>query len=150
MLARFELDEADLLFCEDLDRLPCGSAPERAADAGELTDIADALGLPSLGAHRPPHPGRRDRAASLGRSRRVSGTAETHGERGRPDIYRDRRGLKIHHADLAAFRTDLEHAFDALAERYYLHLQVRAEDNSGTRRDPREVRGRQGRLTPLA
>ena len=40
-----------------------------------------------------------------------------------PDIYRDRRGLKIHHSDLSAFSTQLEAAFDTLAERYYVHLK---------------------------
>ena len=40
-----------------------------------------------------------------------------------PDIYRDRRGLKIHHSDLSAFSAELEAAFDTLAERYYLHLK---------------------------
>jgi len=40
-----------------------------------------------------------------------------------PDIYRDRRGLKIHHGDLGAFRAELEKAFDTIAERYYLHLK---------------------------
>ena len=40
-----------------------------------------------------------------------------------PDIYRDRRGLKIHHSDLSAFSAELEAAFDSLAERYYVHLK---------------------------
>jgi hypothetical protein len=40
-----------------------------------------------------------------------------------PDIYRDRRGLKVHHTDLAAFRRALEDAFDVVAERYYVHLK---------------------------
>ena len=30
-------------------------------------------------------------------------------------------GLKIHHTDLSSFSAELERAFDALAERYYLH-----------------------------
>ena len=41
-----------------------------------------------------------------------------------PDIYRDRRGLKIHANDLDAFAAELERAFDAIAERYYLHLRA--------------------------
>ncbi|MEA5075402.1 MAG: ATP-binding protein, partial [Coriobacteriia bacterium] len=40
-----------------------------------------------------------------------------------PDIYRDRRSLRIHHGDLVAFRTELSRAFDVLAERYYLNLK---------------------------
>jgi hypothetical protein len=38
----------------------------------------------------------------------------------RPDIYRDRRGVKIHHTDLEEFKRDLLGAFDTLADRYYL------------------------------
>ena len=48
-----------------------------------------------------------------------------------PDIYRDRRGLKIHHTDLAAFRSDLEKAFDTIAERYYLHLKCEPKISVG-------------------
>ena len=43
-------------------------------------------------------------------------------EERRPDIYRDRRGLRLHHGDIRAFQGKLEDAFDVLAERYYLHL----------------------------
>ena len=39
------------------------------------------------------------------------------------DIYKDRRGLKIHHTDLADFRRDLQKAFEVISERYYLHLK---------------------------
>jgi len=38
------------------------------------------------------------------------------------DIYRDRRGLRIHSSDLTAFRRELVSAFDSLAEKYYIHL----------------------------
>jgi len=55
-----------------------------------------------------------------------------------PDIYRDRRGLKIHTADIAAFRTDLERVFDALAARYYLHLKCEPKISIG--RDDIRVR----------
>jgi hypothetical protein len=54
---------------------------------------------------------------------RVVGGAETNSVAAAPDIYRDRRGLKIHHDDLSAFRGELERAFDAIAEKYYLHLR---------------------------
>lgn len=122
MLARFEMDESELLFCENLNRLPVWQRPGAAADAGELADTAEELGLAvsERTAHRilagdimPLHS-----VVSV-----VSGNAESPQGPAAPDIYRDRRGLKIHHGDLAAFRTDLERAFDALAERYYLHLR---------------------------
>ncbi len=44
-------------------------------------------------------------------------------EQANADIYRDRRGLKLHHTDVAEFRRELEAAFDTIAERYYLHLK---------------------------
>jgi len=122
MLARFELDESDLLFCEDVARLPVWQRPGAAADAAELADTAAELGLEvsERTAHRilggeiaPLHS-----ALSI-----VTGNAETTTATPSPDIYRDRRGLKIHHADLDAFRTELENAFDAIAEKYYLHLR---------------------------
>jgi len=53
---------------------------------------------------------------------RVAGVSAS-GTDSTPDIYRDRRGLKIHHTDLAQFRGELEAAFDSIAERYYLHLK---------------------------
>jgi hypothetical protein len=37
------------------------------------------------------------------------------------DIYRDSRGLKIDSSDMSAFQNELEQAFDALAEKYYLN-----------------------------
>ena len=53
----------------------------------------------------------------------AAGTERVAGAPAGPDIYRDRRGLKIHHADLSSFSAELETAFDALAEKYYLHLK---------------------------
>jgi hypothetical protein len=41
-----------------------------------------------------------------------------------PDIYRDRRGLKLHTTDIADFKRDLSTAFEALGQRYYLHLRT--------------------------
>jgi nucleoside-diphosphate-sugar epimerase len=49
--------------------------------------------------------------------------AAAKGTAGTADIYRDRRKLAIHPADLAEFQGRLEDAFDLLAERYYLHLR---------------------------
>jgi Histidine kinase-, DNA gyrase B-, and HSP90-like ATPase len=121
-IARRELDTSELLFCDNLDKLPVWLRCGAAADAGELVDVAESLGIPVsertahrvLGgelpvarpvleivttAEKPP-------AAALG-----------------PDIYRDRRGLKIHHTDITMFRAELEKAFDSIAERYYLHLK---------------------------
>ncbi len=122
MLARFELDESDLLFCENVERLPVWQRPGAAADAGELADTAESLGLPisERTAHRilggEITPVRTVRAIA-------TGTAEPTGEAAPPDLYRDRRGLKIDGDDLDRFKRELETAFDTIAERYYLSLR---------------------------
>lgn len=131
MLARFEMDESDLLFCSDPARLPVWQRPGAAADALELTDTASEIGLPVsertafriLGGEITPL-----RSVSA----MIAGGAETPGAPDAPDIYRDRRGLKIHSDDLRAFRADLERAFDAVAEKYYLHLKCEPKVTVGS------------------
>jgi hypothetical protein len=121
MLARFELDESDLLFCEDPSRLPVWQRPGAAADAVELTETATGLGLNI--SERTAH---RVLAGEITPLRTVaavlsgSGAAQSQAV---VDIYRDRRGLKIDRNDLAAFTADLEKAFDSIADKYYLQLR---------------------------
>jgi len=121
-VAKRDLDSSELLFCDDLSGLPVWQRPAATADAGELTDVATALGLAvsERTAHRlladeipPLQP---VMATALGHERHVAPSSQ-------PDIYRDRRGLKIHPSDLSAFSAELESAFDMLASRYYLHLK---------------------------
>jgi hypothetical protein len=129
-IAKSELDSSDLLFCDDLEKLPVWLRCAAAADAGELVDVAEAIGIPvsERTAHR-----------VLGQELRPVGTVMDTVLRTEapapqapgPDIYRDRRGLKIHHTDLAAFRSDLEKAFDTIAERYYLHLKCEPKISVG-------------------
>lgn len=130
MLARFELEESELVAVGDLTRLALWLRPGAAVDAGELADAAEELGLPisERSAHRilagdivPLRPV----AAQLG------GTAPATAPPG-ADIYRDRRGLKIHHTDLDAFRADLEAAFDRIADKYYVHLLKQPKITVGT------------------
>jgi hypothetical protein len=87
-----------------------------------MTEVAESLGLPV--SERTSH---RILAGEITPLRTVlntvNGTADKNTGAPSPDIYRDQRGLKIHHGDLAAFRNDLEKAFDALAAKYYLHLK---------------------------
>lgn len=118
---RDRAESSDLLFCDDLSRLPVWQRPGAASDAEELTEVASclALGVSERTAHRIlagelPVLGT-VLAQVLGSSTGVAAST--------PDIYRDRRGLKIHHTDMAQFRSELEAAFDTIAERYYLHLK---------------------------
>ncbi len=120
-VARETLDVGDLMFCDDLGRLQVWQRAAACSDAAELTALATSIGLPvsERTAHRvlsgeigPLEP----IAAQLG-DVDESDTAAT------PDIYRDRRSLRVHHSDLIAFRAELSKAFDLLAERYYLNLR---------------------------
>lgn len=137
MLARFEMDEAELMFCDDVSRLPIWQRPGACSEASELAEVADALGLPV--SERTAH---RIMSGEIAPLNTVLATVQPKrdggGEPAVPDIYRDRRGLKIHHADLAAFRTDLEKAFDSIAKRYYVHLRCEPKITVG--RDEIKVR----------
>ena len=121
-IARSELDASELLFCDDLEKLPVWLRCAAAADAGELVDVAETIGVPvsERTAHRVLAGELRPVETVTDSVLRAEGATTPPPS---PDIYRDRRGLKIHHTDLAAFRSDLEKAFDTIAERYYLHLK---------------------------
>lgn len=137
MLARFELDEADLLFAEDFERLALWQRPGACSSAAELTAFADRVGLSV--SERTAH---RILAGDISPVRSVlsivTGTADKTADGHGTDIYRDRRGLKIHQGDLSAFRSELEQAFDTLAERYYIHLRCEPKITVG--RDEIRVR----------
>ena len=119
--ARATLDTSQLLFSDQANRLPVWQRPATAADAHELVEICEELALPVsertahriLGSH-----------LSLLDTVLAQVTGDDEGAPTvEPDIYRDRRGLKIHHTDLARFKQDLSRVFDDLAERYYVHLK---------------------------
>lgn len=121
-LGREMIDIGDLMFCEDLDRLPVWQRAAACSDAAELTEIAHALALPV--SERTSH---RVLAGELTTLEPVLASLAIAGKEERPpsapDIYRDRRSLHIHHDDLAAFRVELMRAFDVIAERYYVELK---------------------------
>jgi len=118
--ARDRLDSRQLLFCDDSTQLPLWQRPAVAGDAAELVRTADSIGL-----HISERTAHRVLGGELGGLESVlellAPAPEPTGPR-RPDIYRDRRGLRIHHADIREFQRKLEDAFDLVAERYYLHL----------------------------
>lgn len=119
-LGRDQLEVADLLFCEDIERLPVWERPAACADAAELEHVAATVGLPV--SERTAHRVLAGELAPLEPVLSQLTTDEPDAKPG-PDIYRDRRSLRIHHGDLAAFRQELTKAFDLLAERYYLSLK---------------------------
>ncbi len=119
--ARDACETADLLFSPDLTRLPVWQWPAAASDAAELADLSGLLGVGV--SERTAH---RILAGELQPLEPVLvqllSDEEPQASDASPDIYRDRRGLRIHSADLTAFRRELTAAFDALAEKYYIHL----------------------------
>jgi hypothetical protein len=123
-LGRSTLASADLLFCDDAGKLPVWQRPAIAADAAELVEIASGIGLTV--SERTGHRVLGGELPALRPVLAVVATPEPREEREQPapDIYRDRRGLKIHQADLGEFRRELERAFDVIAERYYVHLKT--------------------------
>lgn len=120
-VAHDELDPSKLLFCDDVERLPVWQRAALCADAAQLVEVADAAGLviSERTAHRVLGNELDPLESVLARVLPRSAPAEDRP----PDIYRDRRGLRVHHTDLAAFRRRLEEAFDALGDRYYVHLK---------------------------
>jgi hypothetical protein len=118
--ARGRLDARQLLFCDDPQDLPVWLRPAVAGDAAELVSLCASIGLAisERTAHRVLGGELQPLASVL---ECVAPAAEEPDAR-RPDIYRDRRGLRLHASDTREFQRRLEEAFDLVAERYYLHL----------------------------
>lgn len=118
--ARGRLDARQLLFCDDPMELPVWLRPAVAGDAAELVSLCAGIGLviSERTAHRVLG-GELEPVDSVLES--LAPTPELVDPR-RPDIYRDRRGLRIAGSDTREFQRRLEEAFDLVAERYYLHL----------------------------
>ncbi len=135
-LGRTHLDIADLMFCEDLDRLVVWQRPAACSDAAELTAIADTIGLPV--SERTAHRVLAGELAPLEPLLATLTVADEPETASAPDIYRDRRSLRLHHDDLVAFRAELSRAFDVIAERYYVSL--RGEPRITVGRDSVNVR----------
>ncbi len=120
-LARDTLDTSDLLFCDDSGRLPVWQRPAATSDASDLVAIAESIALSV--SERSAHRIFAGELAPLDTVLHQVLVEDEPIQPAQPDIYRDRRGLKIHAGDLTSFKRDLTTAFDQLAERYYLHLK---------------------------
>jgi Histidine kinase-, DNA gyrase B-, and HSP90-like ATPase len=118
--ARGRLDARQLLFCDDAGDLPVWQRPAIAGDAAELVSLAASVGLAisERTAHRV-LAGELDALDSV--LELVVPVQEPSGIK-HPDIYRDRRGLRMDHSDIREFQRRLEEAFDLVTERYYLQL----------------------------
>ncbi len=135
--ARDEMDSSQLLFCDDLARLQVWQRPAACGEsATELVGIAASIGIPV--SERTAHRIIAGQIDPLATVMRQMGPAPQPEEHQRPDIYRDRRGLKIHHGDLDSFKRRLSDAFDPLGDQYYIH--VRGEPRISVGRDSITVR----------
>lgn len=98
-VARDTIDTSDLLFCDTPERFPVWQRPASACDASELVTITSTLGLPL--SERTAHRIMGGELTPVESMLSQSQVEEEPPAAPVPDIYRDRRGLKIHHADLA-------------------------------------------------
>lgn len=135
-LGREDLDMTDLMFCDDLERLSVWQRPAACSDAIELTEVAASMGLPV--SERTAHRVLAGELAPLEPVLAQLAASDEPEPATGPDIYRDRRSLRIHHSDLAAFRRELTRAFDFLADRYYVNLKGEPRVTVG----PNEIRVR--------
>ncbi|MCL2654562.1 MAG: sensor histidine kinase [Coriobacteriia bacterium] len=105
----------------DVRLMPVWLWPAQAVDGAELFEAARALGLAisERNAYRVLR-GEVAPVASLAQQMRRRTQADA--KDASVDIYRDARGLKVDPADLRDFQVQVEHAFDELADKYYLTL----------------------------
>lgn len=120
---RRNLDDKELLFCDDVEKLPVCLRPAAAADAAELVEICASLGIPisERTAHRilaGQIPSSEPPLKQLNRAYLKSATRPKRGE----SMYKDKRGLKIAPEDLSRFSSALEEAFSTISGRYFLEL----------------------------
>jgi hypothetical protein len=118
--ARGRLDARQLLFCDDPRDLPVWLRPAVAGDAAELVALCDGIGLTI--SERTAHRVLGGELQPLASVLECVAPAPEQPDARRPDIYSDRRGLRIDRSDTREFQRRLEEAFDLVAERYYLHL----------------------------
>jgi hypothetical protein len=118
--AKGRLDARQLLFCDDPRDLPVWLRPAVAGDAAELVELCAGIGLAV--SERTAHRVLGGELEALDSVLECVAPTPQPADPRRPDIYRDRRGLRIHPSDTREFQRRLEDAFDLVAERYYLHL----------------------------
>ena len=120
--AKSVIDPTALAFSDQEHRLPVWQRPVACADATSLVRTAESLGLPV--SERTAH---RILAGEIPELEPaldvVLDDVPASDEDAAPDIYRDRRSVRLHHTDLEEFKRDLHEAFDTLGERYYLSLR---------------------------
>lgn len=116
------LSDSDLLFVDDVSTLPVLERLAVAADATEMREISDSLGLEmsERTAHRIMSGQIKPLRSVLARLTHSSDK----GPQGDVDLARDRRGLRLSQEDAEVFSRKMERDFDYLAQRYYISLSA--------------------------
>lgn len=118
---RVRLTDAQLLFCDDLEKLPVSLRPAAASgDASEFASACADLGLEM--SERTAHRVLSGQIAPCVPLLRQLSAPERPTQARELDLYQDRRGLRLSEDDLSAFSRALESAFATLAHRYYIEL----------------------------
>lgn len=119
--AEGRLDAGKLLFVDDASDLPVIDRLGSAVDASDFIEVAHSIGLEvsERTAHRV-IAGQIEPLRSV--SSRLLRERDSARPRGKVDLERDRRGLKIARDDMDSFSRAVERDFNALADRYYLNL----------------------------
>jgi len=118
LLYQQSTDNSGIILVDDPELLPVWQRPGSALNAGDLVTSCSSIGLriSERTAHRiligemPPLLSVLEVIQAS--EQEISTPSET-------DIYKDRRGLRIHHDDMLEFRRSVTAAFDFLAERYF-------------------------------
>lgn len=119
---RTRLTDAQLLFCDDIEKLPVTLRPAAAGDAAELARTCGHLGLEM--SERTAHRILSGQIEPLGPllDQLVARGHDVQSREREIDLYRDRRGLRVSPDDLSAFSRSLEKAFATISDRYYIKL----------------------------
>lgn len=115
------LSYEDLFFADDSSKLPLFVRPATCADASELVNMSEKLGLAI--SERTAH---RILAADIKSLRPLISKLVPQDAKDKTrqvDLFKDNRGLKIGKDDLQSFSRSLEGAFMPLGSRYYLSLK---------------------------
>lgn len=118
--ANQSVDNADLLFIDDIQELPVLERFKVAADAAELLKVSQAAGLEM--SERTSH---RIVSGQIKPLRSVVARLTHKGQAVGPkeiDLHRDHRGLKLSDKDIKEFTHLLEKDFSFIAQRYYVNL----------------------------
>ena len=118
-MGKRDIDDDDLLFCDDLNTLPVIVRLAACGDAPELARMSASIGIPV--SERTAH---RILADDLPRLKpAIDKVKPQKKEPADIDVIADRRGLKIAADDIEDFQLALESAFEAIGEKYYLTLR---------------------------